>query len=204
MKIKTGLKSNCLAVTVMVLAFSPATARLRADAVTWVFEEPLVFKSMVFESESDPAQIGYGYLSGSFVFDASTNSYLDPQFTFTSDRYFPVTFGGPSITIQAGKCTVYNIGSQNGFCVDDGYLLTYIALVSNVATAGATAEIGGEMENVVGDFGLSYNNAELLATPEPGAAFLSLLGALGLFGVATWRKYAGRRGLASLSFRFRA
>ncbi|HEY3823239.1 MAG TPA: hypothetical protein VGL82_01720 [Bryobacteraceae bacterium] len=52
--------------------FSPATSILRADIQTWALNTPLIFA-------------GGGSLTGTFQYDASTNTYSNLQLQMTQD-----------------------------------------------------------------------------------------------------------------------
>ncbi len=180
----------CLALA--ALMFSPATTSLRAGVVTWGFESPLEFTVRV-DGPNNTSLLTYGFLSGSFRFDASTDTYSDANFILTSPGYFPDQFAAP-FAITGGGCLFRSLTDASTFCVRSLSLNQSVVEVT-LSNPLPDTNTSGSVDDIASAFIDSYvyggpgSGSELISSPEPGTALISVLGVLSLISRKACRKY---------------
>ena len=166
--------------------FSPATSVMRADVQTWDLDAPLIFS-------------GGGSLTGSFQYDASTNTYSNLQLRMTEDflgggggegigPLGPSNIGAPwdtgaipGVPSASGPSTllfgVYGFGPDNVW-LDFANPLTNSATTDFITEGfiSDTREFSGSQ--YLGEDDVSVKQVAISVTPEPSTRPILLVGAL--------------------------
>lgn len=188
-----------ISVAVFTLAacgmFSPATSVMRADVQTWDLDIPLIFS-------------GGGSLTGTFQYDASTNTYSNLQLQMTQDflgggggegigPWGPSNIGAPwdagaipGVPSASGPSTllfgVYGFGPDNVW-LDFANPLTNSATTDFITEGfiSDTREFSGSQ--YIGEDDISVKQVAISVTPEPRVGSILLVSALILIG-ERWRR----------------